>query len=251
MYVSGRKLRQMQQVIGQLTCSLESGEVRQRAATGLLDLFEADYFASYVWDPDNECFDGRVTLNMDPDNLSRYEAYFQYHDPITPALQRARKATPVRAVMPQRALIRTEFFNDFLYCDGLYFGMNLYAYDGAVNIGDLRIWRARHRPDFDDTDLALLDYLGPIFTNAMRNVHRRSGPRPGEEGAAPEPGGLTAREAEVLCHIRDGLPDKAVARALGISFATVRTHVNSLFAKFGVHNRTELVRRALNWADKH
>ncbi|MBA1148809.1 helix-turn-helix transcriptional regulator [Ectothiorhodospiraceae bacterium WFHF3C12] len=220
--------------------------MRQRAAHGLLVLFDADYFASYVWDADRARFDGRVTLNMDPANLSRYEAYYQYRDPITPKLQRRRRATPVTAIMPQRELMKTEFFNDFLRPDGLHHGMNLYAYDGELNIGDLRIWRARHRAPFDDADVALLDYLRPFFTNVMRNVraHAIGAPHAREAGPPASAPTLTARESEVLARVLQGQTDKAIARALGISFATVRTHINRLFRKFGVANRTELVCRA-------
>ncbi len=40
--------------------------------------------------------------------------------------------------MPQRELMRTGFFNDFLARDGLHRGINAYSYAGQRNIGDLR-----------------------------------------------------------------------------------------------------------------
>ena len=86
-----------------------------------------------------------VFLNMSPDNLARYEEYYQFRDPITPVLQKRRRATLVREVMPQDELEKTEFFNDFLIQDGLHHGINVYAYDGDLNIGDLRIWRGKGR----------------------------------------------------------------------------------------------------------
>ena len=49
-----------------------------------------DYYASYVWDESRSVFGGRVALNMSDRNLSSYEAYYQYHDPITPKLQQHR-----------------------------------------------------------------------------------------------------------------------------------------------------------------
>jgi acyl carrier protein len=53
--------------------------------------------------------------------------------------------------------VRTEFFNDFLYRDGLYWGVNLYAWDGDRNIGDMRIWRSRRRERFGADTLDLLE----------------------------------------------------------------------------------------------
>jgi DNA-binding CsgD family transcriptional regulator len=53
--------------------------------------------------------------------------------------------------------------------------------------------------------------------------------------------GLTAREAEVLSHAVGGLANKQIARALGISAWTVNEHMTSVYRKFGVSGREELV----------
>lgn len=56
-------------------------EVRQRVGALLLDLLDADYCASYVWDEVSHSFGDRVALNMSDLNLATYEAYFQHRDP--------------------------------------------------------------------------------------------------------------------------------------------------------------------------
>jgi DNA-binding NarL/FixJ family response regulator len=56
-------------------------------------------------------------------------------------------------------------------------------------------------------------------------------------GAEP----LTAREREVLRLVADGLPNKTIARQLGISEHTAKFHVGSLLAKLGASSRTEAV----------
>jgi DNA-binding CsgD family transcriptional regulator len=53
--------------------------------------------------------------------------------------------------------------------------------------------------------------------------------------------GLTAREAQVLSHAVSGLAAKQIARALGISTWTVSEHLTSVYRKFGVSGREELV----------
>jgi len=116
----------------------------------------------------------KVFLNMDPSNIARYQHYYQFHDPITFLLQKRRKATLVCEVMPQKNLESTEFFNDFLMRDGLHHGINVYAYDGDLNIGDLRIWRAKRRPDFGEREKVLLDTILPHFRNALRNARSLS-----------------------------------------------------------------------------
>jgi DNA-binding NarL/FixJ family response regulator len=52
---------------------------------------------------------------------------------------------------------------------------------------------------------------------------------------------LTPREMEVLEAITDGLSTAKIASLLGISSATVRSHVKSLLAKLGLHSRVEAV----------
>ncbi len=55
---------------------------------------------------------------------------------------------------------------------------------------------------------------------------------------------LTPRELEVLQGMADGLSNKLIARALGISEHTVKYHVNAILGKLQAQSRTEAVVRA-------
>jgi DNA-binding NarL/FixJ family response regulator len=57
---------------------------------------------------------------------------------------------------------------------------------------------------------------------------------------------LTEREREVLRMVRDGHPNKVIARRLGISERTVKAHLTSVYQQLGVTDRTQ----AALWAQR-
>jgi len=63
---------------------------------------------------------------------------------------------------------------------------------------------------------------------------------PAARAMAP-PEALTAREAQILALLAEGLVNKQIAARLGISRHTVKTHLGALFHKLGVSTRAEAV----------
>ena len=64
---------------------------------------------------------------------------------------------------------------------------------------------------------------------------------------APPAADLSAREREVLAMVVAGLPNKLIARRLGISEKTVKAHLTSVFRQIGVTDRTQ----AALWAERN
>jgi LuxR family maltose regulon positive regulatory protein len=55
---------------------------------------------------------------------------------------------------------------------------------------------------------------------------------------------LSRRELEILTLIDDGRSNKEVARALGVTSETVKTHLKNVFGKLSVERRAQAVARA-------
>lgn len=228
----------------------DEGEIRALVGESLLRLLNADQYASYLWSEPAGQFTQRIAINMSDSNLSCYEDYYQYHDPITHRLRERTAPTLVTDIVPQQELMRTEFFNDFLSRDGLHWGINLHVRIAGEGTGDLRIWRGRGRDNFDAEDLAILHLVAPPFRAALRRCLGLSVASPSDATSLRWPphereevGTLTSREFEVARLVADGLSDKEVAQRLQISFTTVRSHLKAVFGKLGVDSRVKVAAR--------
>jgi len=51
---------------------------------------------------------------------------------------------------------------------------------------------------------------------------------------------LSAREREVMLLVAEGLSNEEIARRLEISDGTVKVHLQDIYSKLGIHNRTML-----------
>jgi DNA-binding NarL/FixJ family response regulator len=66
--------------------------------------------------------------------------------------------------------------------------------------------------------------------------------------SAPDPlAGVSPREREVLGLLLDGMPNKLIARRLGISEKTVKSHLTKVFRAIGVDDRVQ----AILWVERH
>ena len=93
-----------------------------------------------------------------------------------------------------------------------------------------------------------LEPLGarPALARADALAARLAAPPPGRPRAPPCPFGLTAREAEVLRLVAEGLTNAQIAARLFLSPRTVKQHLPSIYTKLGVASRAAATAFALD-----
>jgi DNA-binding CsgD family transcriptional regulator len=89
-------------------------------------------------------------------------------------------------------------------------------------------------PDFSERDRALLTLLRPHLHQIYLDAERRRHPVPR----------LTPRQTGLLRLVAAGHTNTQIARRLGISAATVRTHLENIYERLQVSSRTAAVTRA-------
>jgi DNA-binding CsgD family transcriptional regulator len=96
----------------------------------------------------------------------------------------------------------------------------------------------RAHGDFSARDRAVLELVRPHLARIEETTRLRAA------ASAYEPDELdrlTAREAEILELVATGLTNAAIAERLWISPGTVKKHLDNVYAKLGVANRTAAV----------
>jgi len=110
--------------------------------------------------------------------------------------------------------------------------------------------------DADTLEAAIRQvYAGRAFLDSAVQDRLLAAVAAGLPGAQPDPAadpaatgadrawpdGLTAREGEVLALIAQGLSNTEICERLFVSQATVKSHVNRIFAKIGARDRAQAV----------
>jgi DNA-binding NarL/FixJ family response regulator len=153
-----------------------------------------------------------------------------------PVLDGVEATRQIRAARPETEIVvLTTHADESSILDALRAGARGYLTKDA---GIAEISRAVHAAAAHQ---AVLDPVAQRTLIEAATAGAREGTRP---TPASLPDELTPREAEVLTLIAQGLSNGEIASTLVVSEATVKTHINHVFAKIGARDRAQAVHYA-------
>ncbi|MCM2973297.1 helix-turn-helix transcriptional regulator [Larsenimonas suaedae] len=169
--------------------------------------------------------------------LSRY----RHLDPLQPGFcQRlGRQVVPLRDAQALQSRQHNEGYQTFLSQHDVVDVTEVLFYTQNRPVLGISLLRKSRFGRFTAHELDTLQSLQEMLQLAV--AQRVFEPAPAL--VEPVPAALTEREAQLVPLLRQGLSNKAMARELGIAPSTVKTHLDHLYRKLNVTNRTELVSR--------
>ena len=141
-------------------------------------------------------------------------------------------------VATRAQLVRSRVYRDWYVPEGVVAGLEV----GIAR--SRRLTRnfvlGRTQGDFSDRDVAVLQAVAPHLARIHEMTQLRGALEASDPGILSV---LTTREGEVLELVAAGLTNAAIAERLWISPGTVKKHLDNVYAKLGVANRTAAVAR--------
>lgn len=186
-----------------------------------------------------------VLRGIDPAIDEDYRCNFSTLDPIQPPDFEGTRETVVElaAVVSPRALRQSAFYRGFMMPNGYRHVIDMFLRRNGRIVGVVSLLRNQDGPAFDRHEVTVLRQLQPFVEYALNGIDG-DGVAVGREiirQSVP----FTERELDVVELVLRGSPNKIIQRELGISQATVKTHLLHIFDKAGVSSRAELIARLL------
>jgi len=180
--------------------------------------------------------------------VALFDRYFHEHPLVREHGRNARAVTKrIEDLVPQAKFRESGLYNDYYRAIRIDRAMAVPIHVHRHVLVSFVLNRSGR--DFSERDREVLESIRPHLGNLYRLTRGAEGPRaawgvPSPDGGTPRAAALTAREREVLDWLGAGKTDRDIADILAISHRTVHKHLQRIYEKLGVENRTAAVARA-------
>ena len=215
-------------------------EFQRRCIEFIGKIVPAASYRFFVIDPHMH-LKGFVGGNMNIDIERDYQEKHAATDPMHP--QNFEK-TEVRVVcshklMTADAWADSRFYKEFFKPRGYMHDADMFFRRDGKIIAVLTILRNSEMPEFEDRELEFLESAQPLLEYMLNEVYKPA--RIDERRHLREKYFLTSRELDVLEAALSGQSNKETAAGLKLGMPTVRTHLQHIYDKVGVHSTNELL----------
>ncbi|SHM23841.1 helix-turn-helix transcriptional regulator [Halanaerobium congolense] len=210
----------------------------------LIPFYAANFF---LFDEKKELIGDPVCFNINESVLKAYNDYYWQLDDIRNLAFDQQQPIISTELMDYKCWINTEYFNDFLAKNRLYYSCGIDIHADNKLLGTISLFRTYKDQNFTSRDLIYLKILAEHSSNHLKKLFeieklRKKANKQNENiiNTTAESFQLSSREKDVLKLILQGKTNEEIANELFVSINTVKKHLSHIFNKTEVHNRTEL-----------
>ena len=214
----------------------------------VMQLIQAEVFRFYVFFPRQNLTHAAYSLRSDEALEDEYQNLHWHKDPMHPTLYEGTETIVVSnsMLMPLNQWKKTAFYQEFLKPQGYTHDMDTFFRKDGKIVGVLTLLRKDETKPFTRHDVATIEKLHPFMEYTLDKVFLPE--RITERQQLSEKYELTLRELDVMEYALSGLSNKELVRYLKISLPTLRTHLQHIYLKVGVHSTSELIATVLRGA---
>ncbi|MEA0553556.1 LuxR C-terminal-related transcriptional regulator [Lysinibacillus irui] len=200
-----------------------------------------DYHHMLFWELSNNELSAPVLFNIEGHTINDYLQSYKHLDPLHPQNINSQHSihlmTKNEIMCPQK---QTHYKEVFLKENRYEDEMAMYLKVDNKPVAVIGFLRKLGEKLFNEKDMLKLVYLKRNIEN-MYSLHHYSQPSILFE--------MTERERDVLNFVFKGLKNGEIAQQLFVSENTIKKHLQNLYRKFQVTNRTQLLAKCLKYID--
>jgi DNA-binding CsgD family transcriptional regulator len=146
-------------------------------------------------------------------------------------------------LMTDHSWQKTEIFKKFFQPHGYFHNADVFFRQKERIIAVLTLIRKGPADRFTDHEVELLKRVQPFIQYTLGKVYLPK--RVHNRQSMSDKFGLTVRELDVVELALTGASNKVLVNKLNISLPTLRTHLQNIYSKVGVHSNSELISNLL------
>ncbi|MFQ5659727.1 MAG: helix-turn-helix transcriptional regulator [Gammaproteobacteria bacterium] len=184
---------------------------------------------------------GYVSYNVDEEAEEIYQARYTHLDPLHPSRFEGTETSVICSdtMMSDEEWRQSVFYKEFMAPRHYDHDTDVFFRQDGRIIAVLSLLRDDTLGPFSEKEIDLIHHIQPFLEYSLNNIYLPK--RFSERDFFLKKYALTDRELDVVEIVMAGAETKTMANELNLSLATVKTHLQHIFNKVGVHSTKELI----------